>query len=41
MWPKIFRYKVFVHGELKLLNFLMDSVLNTFSCPIQAVDICL
>ena len=27
MWLKIFWYKIFVHWKLKLLNFLMDSVL--------------
>ena len=28
---KLFWYKVFVHWELKLLNFVVDSVLNSFS----------
>ena len=28
---KVFWYKVFVHWKLKLLNFLMDSVLISFS----------
>ena len=29
IWLKIFCYKVFVHWKVKLLNFLMDSVLNS------------
>ena len=33
---KLFLYKNFVHWKLKLLNFLMDSVLSLCS---QAVDI--
>ena len=28
---KLFWYKVFVHGKLKLPNFLMDSVLKVFA----------
>ena len=28
MFLKLFWYKIFVHSELKLLNFLVDSVLN-------------